>query len=63
MTVQDAAAIGLPQYADLLFSRGSFDFHVLGYFLKPQTNITSGPDFGGLPHRDGVGWDHTAAQS
>jgi len=49
--VQDAAAIGLPQYADLLFGRGSFDFHDLGYFLGPQINITSGPDFGGLPQK------------
>jgi hypothetical protein len=26
----DLAAIGLPQYADLLFGRGSFTFHGLG---------------------------------
>jgi hypothetical protein len=39
----DLAAIGLPQYAELLFGRVSFAFHDLDSFLGPQINITIGP--------------------
>ena len=47
------AAIGFPQYTNLLFGRVSFAFHNLSSFLGPQTNITSGLVFGGSP-QDGT---------
>ena len=43
------AAVGFPQNADLLFRRVPFAFHGPGFFLKPRTNIATGPDFRGSP--------------